>query len=422
MRRYCPIIFWLIIILGIVLRVTDIGIPDIATDEAQFALGASAAQPPVGMSLFALIQAIFGSSIIAVRSVSIVLGIASIGMMFLVARTFLTKESSLFVAAIASIFPSHIIFSRLAYLSVPLCFAWLLVLFVFLKAQKDSRWLIPLFLACVFATFVKTQGLLFPLFLLVGIIFSLIKRREFSIINYQFLIAIILLLSLIPIGLFIATSPGILATLLLYGGNMYGLSNIIERISTLISVWWSILPVLTVFAASSITRMRDIPWPVWVLVFIGTIMGLLLGPAHQYYTTYLVYWSIPITVLLLRWPLPLKGIALVAVILSTLSIVGPRNIMPNARLYHIFQEEGYWNTNAEKINSILKDEDEVIVLGAAGHHIRWYIEPRVLVGDTMDLSDRDGNYLLLIAEEASKIKGARVLYTDEMVSVLKVKN
>ncbi|MBU2259507.1 glycosyltransferase family 39 protein, partial [Patescibacteria group bacterium] len=297
MRRLTSLILWLIILLGIVLRMVDVGIPDFSTDEAQFALGASAAQPPIGMALFAFSQAIFGPSILAARSVSILLGIASVILLFFIARTFLTKDSSLLVAALAGIFPTHILFSRLAYLSIPLCFAWLLVLLTFLKAQKDTRWLIPLFLASVFATFIKTQGLLLPLLLLFGTILPL-RKSKLSIVNCQ--LSIVLALSLIPIGLYIVTNPGILATLLLYGGNMYGLSNFIDRIVTLISLWWGLLPVLLIFGFVSITHAREVPWPVWILIGIGTFIGLLLGPAHQYYTTYLVFWTIPNALLILK--------------------------------------------------------------------------------------------------------------------------
>ncbi|MBU2259000.1 hypothetical protein KKC44_00155, partial [Patescibacteria group bacterium] len=115
----------------------------------------------------------------------------------------------------------------------------------------------------------------------------------------------------------------------------------------------------------------------------------------------------------------LQGIAIAGVLLSTLSIVGPRSLMLNPNLYYLYQEEGYWNTHADTLNRILKDEEEVVALGPAGHHIRWYIEPRVLVGDTMDIEGRSGNYLLLLAEEAKRMAGAQVLYTDEKVSILK---
>ncbi|MDP7247170.1 MAG: glycosyltransferase family 39 protein [Candidatus Peribacteraceae bacterium] len=174
-------LLWLIIILGVLLRLTDVAFPDFATDEAQFALNASAAQPPIGMFFFWLAQTIFGASIISARAVSIAFGIATIYLIYKIVLEFSEKKAALTAAAFASIFPTHIIFSKLAYLSVPLCFAWALTTLMFIKANKkphDSKLLIALFLSSVLATFIKTQGLLFPLLLLIGIIIESIKNKK----------------------------------------------------------------------------------------------------------------------------------------------------------------------------------------------------------------------------------------------------
>ena len=409
---------WLLIILGILLRLTDVAFPDFATDEAQFALNASAAQPPVGMFFFWLSQAIFGASIISARLVSIILGIATI---YQIVLTFSDKKVALTAAAVASIFPTHIIFSKLAYLSVPLCFAWALTALMFIKANKkpnDSKLLIGLFLSSVLATFIKTQGLLLPFFLLIGtIIVSTKNKKALSIINYQ--LSIILALSLLPITLYILTNPGIGATLTLYGGNMYGVSDFLSRIWTLIHLWWTLIPLLLIlFILSSKFYLLSSKnnWPIYVLILTGVLLGLLLGPAHEYYTTYLVYWSIPVALLLNRMKPCWTPIILTLIVVNTLLLTGPRSIFLNGRTYKVYQNEGYWNTHATKINEVLKGVDEVIVLGHPGHHIRWYLEPRTLVGKNMDLTNRKGVFLNLSKELPVEAVG-EVLYDDEKVVI-----
>ena len=390
-------LLWLIIILGVLLRLTDVAFPDFATDEAQFALNASAAQPPIGMFFFWLAQTIFGASIISARAVSIAFGIATIYLIYKIVLEFSEKKAALTAAAFASIFPTHIIFSKLAYLSVPLCFAWALTTLMFIKANKkphDSKLLIALFLSSVLATFIKTQGLLFPLLLLIGIIIESIKNKK-PLFTIHYSLFTILFLSLIPITLYILTNPGIGATLTLYGGNMYGVSGILDRTLTLIKLWWHLIPILTILFALSLIHITRKPnpktetlTPALILIVTGILLGLVLGPAHEYYTTYLVYWSIPIALLINRMKPCWTPIILTLIVINTLLLTGPRSVFLNGRTYKLYQSEGYWNTHADQINDALKGVDEVIVMGHPGHHIRWYLEPRVLVGknigDNMD--------------------------------------
>ena len=417
---------WLIIILGILLRLTDVTFPDFATDEAQFALGASAAQPPIGMFFFWLTQAIFGTSIISARLVSIIFGIATIYLIYQIVLTFSDKKIALTAAALAAIFPTHIIFSRLAYLSVPLCFAWALTTLMFIKAKNkpnNSKLLIGLFLSSVLATFIKTQGLLLPFFLLLSSLYAMRKNNKKPLFTIHYSLFIILFLSLIPITLYILTNPGIGATLTLYGGNMYGVSGIFERISTLIKLWWHLIPILSILFALSLIqlvtknqKLKTWSLPLTALILAGVLLGLLLGPAHEYYTTYLVYWSIPIALLLSRMKPCWTPIILTLIVINTLLIVGPRSIFLNGRTYRVYQSEGYWNTHADRINEVLEGVDEVIVLGHPGHHIRWYLEPLTLVGKNMDLTNRKGVYLNLGKELQVEAVG-EVLYDDEEVII-----
>ena len=454
----CDAFLYILILLGISLRFIDLSVPDFATDEAQFALFASAAQPPAGMWLFWLSQAVFGQTILATRAVSALLGILTILLIYLSSRTFLNKEASLIIAAIASVFPPHVIFSRLAYLSSPLIFAWALLLFVFLKAQKNPRWLVPLFLSSVFATFVKTQGLLLPLLLIIGILINCIiqsKKTSTALLRYcaksQLSIISVLFFSLIPITFYILTSPGILATLSLYGGNMYGISGFLERIKTLLLLWWNLTPLfcflifLSIFSslrcmftfirknfsekqsycATALLRYfanSQFPLPVFLLILISFSTGLLLGPSHEYYAADLVFFSIPIGIYLAKWPSLWRNAVLLLAASTTFLLASPRNILITPYTHYLFKEEGYWNTHAEKINEVLKNEDRIIVLGSPGHHIRWYLNPEVLVGKDMDIYNRTGTFLLLDKNETAKFTGAETMYEDEKLTIIKSQN
>jgi len=427
--RILKIIIGLIILLGIYLRLTNIGLPEFATDEAQLALGKSAAWTPFAMELIVMVQKLLGFEMIIARSVSVVFGVACLPLIYLITKEISSKRAALIALGLSAIIPTHIIFSKLAYPSVYLCFAWLLTLLMFLKAKQnneltnkrinESIYLIGLFLAAVLSTFIKTQGLLLPLFLLIVSGFKLLRsKKSLSIVNCQ--LSIVLALSLAPVSFYILTKPGIFATLFLYGGNMYGTSNFVQRITDLVMQWWELAPLFLILFALSIlhffrrpksnVRSPKLSWPIWTLILIGIINGLLLGPSHEYYTTHLIYWCIPIAMLIAN--LKPIWISTVLIIITAHSFVG-------LQTHRLYTKESYWNTHADKINEALGDANEVIALGYPGHHIRWYLKPEVLVGKNMDLRQRNGTFLLLNKEEWVKVSNGEKVYEDEKIMIVK---
>jgi len=428
MRLRSDTYLWLVILLGIILRMTDVGLPDMSTDEVQLALGKSAAWTPLAMQTIVAVQSLFGFETIIARGVSVVIGIATIPLIYFIARHFFEKRTALLATAIAAIFPSHILFSRLAYPSIYLCFAWLLTLFFYIKTDeqankhlsaearakagtRESPWLIGLFLASVAATFIKSQGLVFPGLLLLGL---LIEKRK-AVVRDE--VAWILFLSLIPVGLYLLTHPGVLATVILYGGNMYGVSGFAQRIVELVSTWWHILTLFAVFALVSLRWFRALPWPVWALLATAIVTGFLLGPAHEYYATHLILLALPITVLLMRFTPMLRALSITALVVTTLLFLGPHTLAPFA--HHLYTKEHYWNTHADEVNEILKDTEEMFVLGYPGHHLRWYLEPKLLVGRFMNLEDKKGIFLILKKDELADPPGTEVVYEDERIRILK---
>jgi len=416
-----------VIALGAVLRIVDIAVPDFATDEAQFALGASAAQPPLGMFLLQIPQFFFPHEIIPIRAVSVLLGLLTLPLIFGITKTFSEEKTALLTAAVAAIFPSHIFFSRLAYLSIPLCFGWALLLFTFLKARRAKTyqsavpWIIAVFLASVFVTHIKTQGLLLPLLLLTG---TLIERRkqknnsQFSIFNYQ--LSLTLFLSLLPISFYILTHPGIAATLFLYSGSMYGVSNILTRVLELVTTWWSILGIFLLAIFFGLQSLRECPWPVNALIVIGLLIGLLLGPGHSYYTTKLVFLSIPIAISLSLLTVNARTICMIFLLLFTLFTLGPTRLVPFP--HEIFTENGFWNQNAPEFNEFLRSEKSVVVLGDAGHQVRWYLEPEILAGKNMPPPYETKYVLLLGQEELGKVAGSKVVLAGEMAAIVQIRD
>lgn len=414
MKKPDRILILAIITLGILLRFSDITLPELATDEVQAALGVSPAWTPLGMGILRFAQSIFGHEIIVIRGVSILFGLAMLPLVYSLSREYVDQETSLIITAVAAAFPSHIIFSRLAYLSIQLSFAWTLTLLCFLKARKtnDRKWIIALFFASFAATMIKTQGLLLPFLLIIG---TIIEKRKGTVKDTAFWT---LVFSLIPVSFYIITHPGIAATLLLYGGNMYGVSGPLSRLTALVSVWWNILGLFLVAIIITLPALRKFSWPLWVLIVIGSSIGYILGAGHEYYTTHLVLFSLPIGAALALWRPALRQICLVALLAMSIVIVGPHNLLKTSWRHHLYQEEGFWNRHAQEINEVLKDQEVVTVLGDAGHHIRWYLEPEVLVGKNLSAPYPTDFAVLLGISEAGKVSGT-VEYVAGGVAVVR---
>ena len=439
-RNYERLFLLFLIAIGAALRIVDITIPDLATDEAQFALGASAAQPPVGMFLFEIAQMLFGHEIFAVRGVSVLLGLLTLPLIFGITKTFSDEKTALLATAIAAIFPSHIFFSRLAYLSVALCFGWALLLFVFLKARKAcvtpssaasaariegrtaTLWIIAVFLASVFVTHIKTQGLLLPFFLMIGnfIETGITRKKNSSLFTLHFSLTTTLFLSLIPISLYILTHPGIAATLFLYGGSMYGVSDFMMRVQELCSVWWSLIGIFLIAAIFGMSALRKCPWPLQTLIVIGLLIGLLLGPGHSYYATKLVFLSIPLAIALTTLAMNVRMSVMTVLLLCTLFTLGPAHLVPFPD--ELFLNKGSWNEEAATLNELLKGEKSVIVFGDAGHQVRWYLEPEVLVGKNLS-PPYDANYALLLnIGETRKVPTTKVVFVGETGGLVQMKD
>jgi 4-amino-4-deoxy-L-arabinose transferase-like glycosyltransferase len=428
MQRTETILLWLAVTTGLLLRLTDLTIPDFSTDEAQAALAASAAWTPWGMQTLQMAQWLFGPSITVARGVSSAFGIVSLLLLYGIAQEIFRMRSGsevqllrhekylpLLVTAIAALWPSHILFSRLAYLSVQLVLAWMLLLYFFLRARREQNLLslLALFAGSVYATMIKTQGLLLPLLLLLGTFIEQWKKPTALLLPLSFVLAC----SLLPVSLYIVTHPGIAATVLLYGGNMYGVSEFLERSRDLFGTWWHVLRLALLALLASLPLLRRCPWPLLVLLTIGMIHGFLLGPSHAYYTTDLVLFALPLGLLLARFPPLPRSAVLTLLLFNALAILGPVRLFQTPWTYDLYRTPGYWNTHAPAVNTTFQGEKQITVLGEAGHHLRFYLEPELLVGKNM--RELPSGIFLIIRKTAESIPPGEILYEDTELLIMR---
>ncbi len=414
MRRSERFFLWLVIALGVALRFVDLGVPDLFTDETQFILGGvSNGHPAPALWILRGAEMLFGPHILVVRITMAVAGVLCLLPLYGIARRIMSARGALLSVAVASIVPSHIIFSRIAYLDVFLCLGWLLMTFTFLWTTEKvtPTRLFLLYLVFLIASFAKTQAFLLTFLFVIGRIFVLRRKA------WKDPVLFLLVLSTIPILLTVATHPAILANII--GNSRNGLFGAApSRFLALIGMWWSTSWLFLPFLAFSVPFARRFPWPVWMLFSVASLIGFFFGANHPYYATYLIVYALALGVALSLLPRSLSLVVVATLAVITVLFVGPRDLVPRSTLYSWYREPGYWNTHADIINEKLDGASVVTVLGDAGHQVRWYLNPRVLVGKTMDPRDIRGMILLLDNSQRNVFPDATTVYKDNRVEIL----
>jgi len=416
MSRVEKYVLWVCITAGCCLRFVDLTFADLATDEAQFVLGATAAHPKPSLWVFQIAQFIGGSTLLSVRLPVALVGCLIVWLMYVIARRECGKETALRVAALAAIFPSAIVFSRLAYLSTFVIASWLFFTYCFLRARRDSSvfMLILLFFASVIASYTKTQGFVFTFMLLLGCIIQ--KRQRV----FQDPVAIILALSLVPISATLVTSPAILATLTQYSGGAFGAHAPLERLSTLFSSWVLMVPFFLPLLLLSVQRARQLPWSMVLLMCLGMGMAFFLGPSHLYYTADVIYTMFAIGL----WMGTLHAyvrLSIVSVLcVTTVFVLQPMHWMQHSYRVPPFSQVPYWNTHASQLESVLHTQTELTILGNnVGHHVRWYLRPEItVIRDPSNYLPVTGTYMILQPTPVPAwLQTNTPLYEDTHVSI-----
>jgi 4-amino-4-deoxy-L-arabinose transferase-like glycosyltransferase len=105
----------------------------------RWAGGPTAAWPPGYPALVALVYSIFGPSLFAAETCNALLGTATVGMTFLIAREIGRPRAGLLAAAILALFPGHVLFSPPLLSEALFGFLFCVALWLFLRWNEYRR-------------------------------------------------------------------------------------------------------------------------------------------------------------------------------------------------------------------------------------------------------------------------------------------
>ncbi len=190
--KYTLLILILIILLGLIIRMINLTGPPV-WDEAYYIVHSEeiklnpfkhptwGGHPPLYAYLLFCVHLIFGSSIIAYRMLSVILGTLTIILVFYFGKMLYNETIGIFAAFILSLFPPHVIMSRLIMMDVVLAFFGTLALYGYYAGEmNNSRKLMILgAFSSICAILSKEPGILIPM---IFVIWCLIQRR-FSFYN-----------------------------------------------------------------------------------------------------------------------------------------------------------------------------------------------------------------------------------------------
>lgn len=200
--------FILIVLLVVAgcLRLYNLGIGDLVTDEAKTALGIAYPHSLLLPSLAVASQKIFGVSEWAVRFPFAVLGMITMWLWYGIGKLLKGKNFGLVLASFAAMIPTNGILSRTAYLDAPVVLVWLIVLYYWLKLEQNTNqekstnnWWLWFWLAV--APWVKLQAVFVHVIL--GLIILVQSKGRFWRDSRAYLVA----LSLVPIIGYVLGQP-----------------------------------------------------------------------------------------------------------------------------------------------------------------------------------------------------------------------
>lgn len=149
--RTALVLLWIFIFFGIAMRFWQIGAEGLRLDESQSVWQASHSLAfirdymlknvhlPLHNSLLHWWMNVFGTSEGAVRSLALIPGILAIPALYILAREFLSRRFALFAAAIGSISPFWVWYSREIRMYSLLTLVTILSYYYFIKAIKEDR-------------------------------------------------------------------------------------------------------------------------------------------------------------------------------------------------------------------------------------------------------------------------------------------
>lgn len=186
------------------LRLWNLGVGDLATDEAKTALGIAYPHSFVLPDLSVWSQSIFGASEWAVRLPFALMGVLTVWLWYVIGTKLKNQNFGLIVAGLATIIPTNVIFSRTAYLDAPVIGVWLAALYFWLVTEQESEnmWAnFGLWFFLMLAPFFKLQAVY--LHVVLGLIIVWQTRGKFWQDARTWIIAI----SIVPIMVYVLGQP-----------------------------------------------------------------------------------------------------------------------------------------------------------------------------------------------------------------------
>ena len=186
------LILILIILIGLIIRMINLTGPPV-WDEAFYIVNSEeiklnpfkhpnwGGHPPLYAYLLLCVHLIFGSSIIGYRMLSVIIGTLTIIIVFYFGKMLYNETIGIFAAFILSLFPPHVIMSRLVMMDVVLAFFSTLALYGYYTGELNNsrKFMILGALSSICAILSKEPGILIPM---IFVIWCLIQRR-FSLYN-----------------------------------------------------------------------------------------------------------------------------------------------------------------------------------------------------------------------------------------------
>ena len=415
MKSKLEITLWVALTLGIVLRAVNVLDAPVTTDEAQFLLGVPHSQPPLIFWLLTGVQWLFGPDLMMTRAVTVLVGISSLALVYLLWKELFGEEHALLAAVIAALVPGHIAFSRVVYLDVYLVFAWLGLAYVYVRTlqnEKDGLSILFLFVTALLATFIKSQGFMFIGLLLLHRFW--VKRR----VVFSDPIVQVLILALIPIACYFVAHPKILATSFAnIEREAFGLS--LGRLLDIATMLWEQNRLFTLLMLAGVPFLKRAGWLINSLCLLALVLPFLFGAGHIYYSAYTIAFAFLGVFALIQMKERVREGALLLLGLNAFLILGPRQLWESPWQHEWFRERAYWNDNADKVNAVLAGADEITVVTPVGHEARWYLEPKIRVLAPDALTNVTG-YIVQMTNLSQPVTltGSIVVHEDEHVRVL----
>lgn len=197
--------YWLIVIIfiSLFLRLYNLGLSDLDNDEAKTALGVAFPHSFLLPDISVYSQKIFGWNETAAYLPFVFFGLLSVLLFYFIGKEIEDKKTGLALAFLASVIPGLVLFSRSAYLDMPMVASWIFIILFWFKYEKKPNLAnsFILFIGLTVSPFLKIQGIyiyiILGLFLLITKKLAFVKDRRFWLI----------VLSIVPFFCYFLSQP-----------------------------------------------------------------------------------------------------------------------------------------------------------------------------------------------------------------------